>query len=1223
LIRNSVIFACFFVLLLPSLSAQTGASTFEFTENKGQWDSKVKFTGELASGAFFLQKKGFTVLLHHPKDLQLFNNHIHDEANKKDKKIDYSKDLSGQVIDKTLTPSTGKKVRSHAYVVEFVGANDNPVITPEKPVQSYNNYFIGKDPSKWVSHARIFNAIEYKNIYPNIDLRYYSENSKLKYDLIIHPGGDPSKIALKYTGADKLSIKNNELLIKTSAGEVKELYPYSFQPDNVKGRKEISCKYVLSPDNTVRFQLGTYSKNTTLVIDPSLIFASFTGSRSNQYGFTATPGPDGSLFSGGIVFGPNFPVTPGAFQSSYQGGPGQLAVDIGIMKFSANGSQRLYATYIGGDHNEYPHSLFSDPQGNLVVMGRSYSDDYPVSSGGNVGTNGSCDIVVTKLNATGTGIIGSLKIGGQGLDGVNIEDIQQSGNYDNHNTLIRNYGDDSRSEVILDGASNIYVAAQTQSTDFPIRGGGFQATSGGLQDGVVMKINPNCTAILWSTYIGGSGDDGAFVLDISPTTGNIYVGGGTTTQSGFPGIGAGPMGSTYRGGQTDAFVSIISNNGTSLIKSVYLGTPNVDIIYGLKFDLLGFPYVMGVSRGGGWPVTSNVVFSNPNSSQFISKLAQDLSIFEYSTVFGSGSAKPNMSPVAFLVDQCENVYISGWGGWIKQGNATDPFDQAGVRNMPITADAIKATTDNEDFYFIVIQKNASRLLYGSFFGQTGGDYGEHVDGGTSRYDQRGVIYQAICGNCGGGANFPTTPGVVGPVNGAASEEGCNLAAVKMAFNFAGVASGPRPTFNGVRDSLGCAPFRVTFQDTVRNAVSYIWTFGDGTPDLATTDAEVVHEYGVVGSYTIRLIAIDTNSCNERDTAFTTITVGDNRATLGFNVLKLDPCEALNYRFTNTSTFAGTKPFTDSSFVWDFGDGSLPVYSGPGTITRSYSQPGTYNVKLYLVDMGYCNSPDSLVQQVFVNPLVVARFETPPTGCAPYDAIFTNTSLAGQTFDWNFGDGSPVSHDVNPVHTYTDPGTYTITLTANDPGTCNRVDDTTMTITVTNRPTAEFSFTPVVPVQNKPTIFSNLSTGGVKYKWLFGDGDSVIKTTRDTVLHQYNATGTYNACLVTYNEFDCTDTACHDVQADILPLLDVPNAFTPGRFGRNSVIKVEGFGIGRMNWKIFNRWGRVVFETNDRKIGWDGTYRGQPQPVDVYQYTLDVQFTDGTTTRKTGDITLIR
>lgn len=190
------------------------------------------------------------------------------------------------------------------------------------------------------------------------------------------------------------------------------------------------------------------------------------------------------------------------------------------MKFSPNGSQRLYATYIGGDHNEYPHSLFSDPQGNLVVMGRSYSDDYP---GIKVGFPANGDLIVTKLNATGSGLIGSLIIGGDELDGVNIEDIQQTRNY-SHVTLIRNYGDDSRSEVILDNANNIYIAAQSQSGNFPIRGGGFQSSKGGKQDGVVLKIDPTCNNVIWSTFIGGAGDDGAFVLDIHPVTGNIYVG---------------------------------------------------------------------------------------------------------------------------------------------------------------------------------------------------------------------------------------------------------------------------------------------------------------------------------------------------------------------------------------------------------------------------------------------------------------------------------------------------------------------------------------------------------------------------------------------------------------------------------------------------------------------------------------------------------------------------
>src|SRR5690606_27502556 len=134
-----------------------------------------------------------------------------------------------------------------------------------------------------------------------------------------------------------------------------------------------------------------------------------------------------------------------------------------------------------------------------------------------------------------------------------------------------------------------------------------------------------------------------------------------------------------------------------------------------------------------------------------------------------------------------NLYISGWGGWIS--DTEDPYDMAGVAGMPITPDAIQPLTDNRDFYFIVIEKNASGLVYGTYFGQDGGKYGEHVDGGTSRFDQNGVIYQALCANCGGGATFPTTPGVVGRINGALPN-GCNLAALKIAFNYAGVASGP-------------------------------------------------------------------------------------------------------------------------------------------------------------------------------------------------------------------------------------------------------------------------------------------------------------------------------------------------------------------------------------------------------------------------------------------------
>jgi gliding motility-associated-like protein len=180
-----------------------------------------------------------------------------------------------------------------------------------------------------------------------------------------------------------------------------------------------------------------------------------------------------------------------------------------------------------------------------------------------------------------------------------------------------------------------------------------------------------------------------------------------------------------------------------------------------------------------------------------------------------------------------------------------------------------------------------------------------------------------------------------------------------------------------------------------------------------------------------------------------------------------------------------------------------------------------------------------------------------------------------------------------------------------------------TINVTTKPTADFNYSPSPPEVNKPVVFTNLSIGGVRYKWLFGDGDSTVTTTLSTVSHQYNSTGTFNACLVTFNQYGCTDTICKPVQAEVVPLLDVPNAFTPGRFGKNSTVKPEGFGINRMMFRIYNRWGQMVFESNDQRFGWDGTFNGKPQPMEVYAYVLDVEFSDGTRTRKTGDITLIR
>ncbi|WEK37710.1 MAG: PKD domain-containing protein [Candidatus Pseudobacter hemicellulosilyticus] len=1218
--RKSLI-AVLLALATLQLAAQDETSTFEFIENKGQWDGQVKFKGAYASGAFFLRSNGFTVVQQNPADL----GRLYERGHKiNEPGSEEGGNRQGDIRKGSKTPGNGI-VRAHAYQVEFVGANEQASIVPEKPIASNTSYFVGNDPTKWNQGVSTYGAVVYKNVYPNIDVRYYSGYGNLKYDIIVHPGGDPSQVAMRYTGADKISIKNNELIIKTSVGSIRELYPYTYAFNMTTGRQDVDCKYVQTDKNTIKFKVANYDPNSTLVIDPTIVFVSFTGSKANEFGFTATPGPDGSLFSGSIVFGAGFQTTPGAFDQSYNGGAGQ-GTDVGIFKFSPTGG-RVWATYLGGTGNDYPHSLICDPQGNLIVMGRTYSArSFPNTAV--EGSLGSADIFVTKLNANGSGIIGSMLIGGSSADCINVEERQGGGGSGANKSTMRFYGDDSRSEVIIDKANNIYIAASTQSVSgssmFPIKGNVFQPNPGGGQDGVVLKINPDCNTLIWSSFLGGNGDDGAFVLAVHPTTGDLYVAGATlsTNITGTSGVYQ-----TSNQGGADGFIAQITNNGATRLKWTYTGTPDYDAIYGIRFDRYEYPYIMGITQGGNsarpWPHV-NAPFYVEKSSQFLAKLRKDLSGFEYSTVFGNGDTRPNLSPVAFMVDRCENVYISGWGGWLEPtGN---PFGQGRLVGMPLK-DARKGATDDRDFYFIVIERDAADILYGTYFGQDGGE-GEHVDGGTSRYDEQGVIYQAICANCFGGraypitSRFPTTRGAWAYDNGTGST-GCNLAAVKIEFNFAGVASGPKSFFNGVPDSIGCVPFTVVLRDTVRNAKSYEWDFdGDGVTDLTQPGYETSFTFGAVGIYRVRLIAVDSSSCNIRDTAYINIHVRADKADIGFTATKLGPCTSLTYLFENTSVAPGTKPFSDTSFTWNFGDGSPLVKAGDADQQHTFPASGTYPVELILMDTNYCNAPETIRLSLRIAANVRAQFQTPRAGCVPYEAIFNNTSLGGHDFEWDFGDGGTSTAE-NPTHTYTSVGTYTVRLRAYDSTTCNKVHDTSFILSVNPRPTAGLSAAPIPPQVNRPTIFTNLSTGGVSYAWDFGDGEVRTKQNSDTVMHQYNEPGTFEVMLVTTNQYGCTDTAHLNVESLIDPLLDVPNAFTPGRFGQNSTIMVKGFGIGTMIWRIYNRSGQKVFETNNRLQGWDGTFKGQLQPMEVYTYTLDVVFTDGRTYRKTGDITLIR
>jgi gliding motility-associated-like protein len=1203
-------FRFLFVLLLGAL-AQVKSQSFEFTENKGQWDDHVKFKGQLASGAFFLKSNGYRVLQHDTaafaKAMALMTGHGHMPNDNASSKTSIKAAVSTMPDDKVV-------VNSHAYDVSFAGANPQAVIVPEREMVGYANYFIGDDKRKWADHVKTYGALLYKNIYPGVDVRYYSENGYLKYDLIIQPNASVERIALQYDGAEDLKVQDGDLYIKTSVNTVREQYPLSYQVIN-GSRQEVKCRFEVV-GKTVHFRLSGYDRSQVLVIDPVIVFSSFTGSISDNWGYTATYDGGGNLYAGGIVFGDRYPVTPGAFQTAFSGGGNtgeNGGFDIGIMKFSPTGTQRVYATYIGGSTgNEQPHSLVVDRNGDLIMAGRTTSSNYPTTSP-KIGVGGGWDIIVSKLSASGASMLGSLRIGGSKDDGVNIK--HKYGGVVGPQSLVRNYGDDARSEVVLDPAQNIYVASCTQSTDFPATAGSFQPAKSGLQDGVVLKFNANLTAMLFASHIGGSQDDAAYVMAVAPN-GDIYAGGGTASSD-FPGNKAGTVGATFGGSIADGFIAVVSSDGSTLIKTTYIGTPGVDQVYGIQFDKSGFFYLEGTSTGN-FPV-KNAPFSQAGGKQFIAKLPADLSTYIYSTVWGTNGLVPNISPIAFLVDRCENVYVSGWGGTVIETNP--PYAVSGTAGLTVTPDAIKLITDGRDFYFIVLEKDAKKILFASFFGQQdAAKISDHVDGGTSRFDQDGVIYQAICANCQGGQYF-VTAGVVGPNNPSGR---CNEAVLKIRFDLSGVRGGIKTSINNVDyDTSGCVPLTVAFRDTVLIAKSYEWLFGDGTPTQITVGPNIPHTFNAVGNYRVRMIAVDSTRCYPRDTSYITIKVRADRAPVLAAATKLPPCASNTYRFDNQSTAPAGKPFQNNSFKWIFGDNTPDVVAGTASVTHVFPGTGTYNVKLVLTDTNYCNAPDTFPLTLRVSPNVVARFETPPSGCARYLAIFNNTSLGGTNFTWTFGDGTG-STDINPTKLYNTPGTYTVKLVAFDNNTCNLIDSTQFTIIVSDKPTAAFTFAPNPPEENIITTFTNLSEDAVRYSWLFGDGNTLETVSKDTtVKHQYKETATYTACLVAVNQFGCPDTVCQPISIVINPLLDVVSAFTPNNDGVNDRAVVIGYGIEKMTFRIYNRWGQLVFEASDEGQGWDGKFKGKDQPMDAYGYTLEALMFGGGKVKKSGSITLIR
>jgi gliding motility-associated-like protein len=793
--------------------------------NQGQWDNRILYNMPLSSGRLYIEEQGLTYFLSNAT----FHNHETKEAHDHHDGTAY-----------------------HAIKHQFLHAQ-HTAFTAQDSSTHYHNYFIGADQSKWKANVHGVRRLTANHFFQGGDLNYLIDKQQFAFHLQLDPQADIHQFDFELIGADSVFIDAAGMLHLTHQfGEITYSAPKAWNLLSSTERIEVPIQFVIS-NQVVSFQVdASYDPNLALYIDPSLTFSTFTGSPIDNWGFTATPDVNGNLFGGGIVFGSGYPTSTGAYDASYNSGTGSFPMDVGITKFNASGSALLYSTYLGGSGNETPHSIVCAPNGELYVYGVTSSTNFPMAgqsydnsfNGGPYQIQNSLefdgsDIYIARFNPNGTALLSSTYIGGTSTDGLNAV------------SLSYNYGDQFRGEIVLDANQNVYVSSTSTSTNFPTQNG-FQTLLNGAQDAVIFKMNAGLSQLMWSTYFGGSGAESGNSITVG-TNGSVYVAGGTTSSS-LAITGGHDL--TFNGGSADGYALRINAASGALQSGTYMGQSEYDQTYFVRTDVDNAVYVYGQSQSS-WAITPGC-YGNANSGQFLRKYAQDLSVTNWTTMIGAGTGNVEISPTAFLISDCYDIYLAGWGGQLNQLYGQASFST--TNNFPVTLDAYQLNTNGSNFYVAVLDQNASALKYATFMGGISSS-SNHVDGGTSRFDNQGRIYHAVCGACGGNDfGFTSTPGSWSPTN---QSSNCNLACFKFELNtIEAIAAQPAP--------LICIPQSVFFDNNSQNANSFFWDFGDGNTSNAY---EPIHAYLTPGVYDVLLVAFDSTGCFTPDSVTVTVNIG--------------------------------------------------------------------------------------------------------------------------------------------------------------------------------------------------------------------------------------------------------------------------------------------------------------------------------------------------------------
>jgi Bacterial Ig domain/IPT/TIG domain/Beta-propeller repeat/Carboxypeptidase regulatory-like domain len=607
------------------LDESYGKLPLRFEMNKGQTDEQVKFIS---------RGRGYTMFLT-PREAVM-------------------------VLENSAAPRTGNLVRQPSQArkpatksailrMSLVGASARPNVTGETELPGKSNYFIGADSSRWQTSVSNYGQVRYESVYPGIDMLYYGNNRQLETDFLLAPGADFKRIRLNFEGAKRLHIEaGGDLVLSLKQGEVRQRRPFAYQEINGQ-RIEVASRYTLIGKKQVGFELGAYDSSRPLVIDPVLEYSTYLGGGGNDIGNAIAIDAAGNTYVSGVTASTNFPVAS-AKQATNRG-----LNDVFITKLNATGSTILYSTYLGGivdsrvagSGDDNAAGIAVDSSGNAYVAGSTTSADYPITTGAlrTTAPGGTSDGFVSKLGPTGATLVYSTYLGGSTVD--------------------------SCSDIAIDSSGNAYLTGSTDSTNFPLTAGAFSTTLSGLRDVFVSKLNPTGTALVYSTFVGGSANDSGNAIALD-SAGNAYVTGDTVSMN-YPTINAvqGQLSGQERFGPSiDAIVTKLNPSGTALVYSTYLGgnvpKPDAFGVYsasdsgrGIAVDSSGSAYITGGTGSTDFPVTNAFQYYNTSysSTSFVAKFSPSGSSLLYSTYLG-GSSPTSLMDID--IDASGSAYVAGY-----------------------------------------------------------------------------------------------------------------------------------------------------------------------------------------------------------------------------------------------------------------------------------------------------------------------------------------------------------------------------------------------------------------------------------------------------------------------------------------------------------------------------------------------------------------------------------